>query len=308
MTSSSSAGDPAAPTTATMLARQGHRVVLFERERFPRPHRGVTAPGDVPILEALGVRDGDRSGRLPAPSSAPPWSGATTRRRGAGTSARRTSATPTLTRCGGPSSTRSCWTPRGAPALDVREGSAVASVRFDGGRASGRAATDDGASVDADFVVDASGQRALVGHALGLRRWDRDFRNMAVYGYFEGAGRLDQPNETNILVESYGEGWFWVIPLHVGVVSVGAVVDAATARSGCVATPLPSSSTPRSPGPRSPAGCCRPPRSSTGPTRCATGPTRPTEPWATAGSSWVTPPASSTRCSPRACTSPCRRG
>jgi hypothetical protein len=53
---------------------------------------------------------------------------------------------------------------------------------------------------------------------------------MAVYAYFRGAAPLEAPNETNILVESYGEGWFWVIPLHVGLVSVGAVVDTSAAR------------------------------------------------------------------------------
>ena len=48
---------------------------------------------------------------------------------------------------------------------------------------------------------------------------------MAVYGYFAGAARLDPPDETNILVEAYPSGWFWTIPLHTGVASVGAVVD-----------------------------------------------------------------------------------
>jgi hypothetical protein len=46
-----------------------------------------------------------------------------------------------------------------------------------------------------------------------------------VYGYFAGAGRLPDPDATNILVESYGDGWLWTIPLHNGLTSVGAVVD-----------------------------------------------------------------------------------
>ena len=38
--------------------------------------------------------------------------------------------------------------------------------------------------------MDATGQSALIGRALGLRRVDPHFRNLAVYGYYEGARRL----------------------------------------------------------------------------------------------------------------------
>src|SRR5690606_8878958 len=49
-------GGPAGSATATMLARKGWRVVLFERERFPRTHVGESLlPASMPILEELGV-------------------------------------------------------------------------------------------------------------------------------------------------------------------------------------------------------------------------------------------------------------
>jgi 2-polyprenyl-6-methoxyphenol hydroxylase-like FAD-dependent oxidoreductase len=49
-------GGPAGSTTATMLARQGARVLLLERERFPRDHVGESLlPASVPVLEELGV-------------------------------------------------------------------------------------------------------------------------------------------------------------------------------------------------------------------------------------------------------------
>ncbi len=49
-----------------MLARKGHEVVLFEKERFPREHIGESLlPASVPVLEALGVRDAvERAGFL----------------------------------------------------------------------------------------------------------------------------------------------------------------------------------------------------------------------------------------------------
>ncbi|HXJ83754.1 MAG TPA: tryptophan 7-halogenase, partial [Candidatus Methylomirabilis sp.] len=81
-------------------------------------------------------------------------------------------------------------------------------------------------------VVDASGQEGLIGRGLSLRRVDPHFRNLAVYGYFEDAERLPEPDHTNIFIESFEHGWFWHIPLHTGWMSVGAVVDARYGQDG----------------------------------------------------------------------------
>ena len=80
-------------------------------------------------------------------------------------------------------------------------------------------------TISAPFVLDASGQSALLGRQLNLRHWDESFRNLAVYAYYAEAGRLDPPAEGNIFIESYANGWLWTIPLHTGQTSVGAVVD-----------------------------------------------------------------------------------
>ena len=51
-------GGPAGSAAATMLARQGWRVVLLERERFPREHVGESLlPASMPVLEELGAMD-----------------------------------------------------------------------------------------------------------------------------------------------------------------------------------------------------------------------------------------------------------
>ena len=82
-----------------------------------------------------------------------------------------------------------------------------------------------GGRAEAAMVVDASGQRALVATARGLREWDSAFRNLAVYGYFDGGRHLDPPDDGNIFIEATEHGWLWKIPLAGGVSSVGAVVD-----------------------------------------------------------------------------------
>ena len=101
----------------------------------------------------------------------------------------------------------------------VHQGAAVRSVHEGGVELA------NGDRVDAGMVVDATGQSALVASARGLQEWDAFFRNLAVYGYFEGGRHLDPPDAGNIFIEAYEHGWLWKIPLAGGVSSVGAVVD-----------------------------------------------------------------------------------
>ena len=49
-------GGPAGSTTATFLAQKGHKVLLLEKERFPRFHIGESLlPGLWEIWDALGI-------------------------------------------------------------------------------------------------------------------------------------------------------------------------------------------------------------------------------------------------------------
>src|SRR5438874_8344110 len=49
-------GGPAGATTSTLLAQQGHRVELFERERFPRFHIGESLiPETYWVLKRLNM-------------------------------------------------------------------------------------------------------------------------------------------------------------------------------------------------------------------------------------------------------------
>jgi FADH2-dependent halogenase len=51
-------GGPAGSTAATLLARAGRRVIVFERERFPRFHIGESLlPFSIQTFDRLGVRE-----------------------------------------------------------------------------------------------------------------------------------------------------------------------------------------------------------------------------------------------------------
>ncbi len=228
-------GGPAGSTAATMLARNGWNVLLLERARFPRDHIGESLlPASVPILEELGVLPAvEKAGFLPKWGATmvwgvdpAPWSWYF----------RETNPSyPHSYQVWRPEFDRILLENSRAAGVDVREGYHVSQVIFQEDAAVGVrfSAEDSGkGTARARFVVDASGQSALLGRALGSRRWDSYFRNLAVYAYFAGARRLPPPDETNIFIESYSEGWFWNIPLHTGLSSVGAVVDGRSGQDG----------------------------------------------------------------------------
>lgn len=49
-------GGPAGSTIATLLAKKGRNVILFEKEKFPRYHIGESlVTGVMPILKELGI-------------------------------------------------------------------------------------------------------------------------------------------------------------------------------------------------------------------------------------------------------------
>ncbi|MGH2608213.1 MAG: NAD(P)/FAD-dependent oxidoreductase [Tepidiformaceae bacterium] len=239
-------GGPAGSTAATMLARAGRQVVLFERERFPRDHIGESLlPASMPILEALGVMPAiQEAGFLKKWGATMVW----------GTSPEPWSWYFRETNREYPHSYQ-VWRPQfdrillensRAAGVDVKEGHRVMEVVFEralapgpppaaageGSQALGRATgvrvagpTGEESRWEARYIVDASGQEGVIGRALRLRETDEQFRNLALFAYFEGAQRLPEPDETNILIESYEDGWTWVIPLHTGWMSVGFVMD-----------------------------------------------------------------------------------
>ena len=253
-------GGPAGSAAATMLARQGWRVVLLERERFPRDHVGESLlPASIPILEELGVLPAVEAQGFVKKLGATmvwgrerePWSwffGETNQRY------------PHSYQVWRPTFDHLLLDNAAANNVDVRQGWRALEVLFDQGLAAqqhadhsvshsgqGQNPETSGGQKPADqqavravrcmddtgneriipvrFVVDATGQNGLLGRQLDLRRWDESFRNLAVYAYYEGAERLPPPAESNIFIESFTHGWLWTIPLHTGQASVGAVVD-----------------------------------------------------------------------------------
>jgi halogenation protein CepH len=223
-------GGPAGSTTAGFLAKNGRSVVLFERERFPRYHIGESLlSATLPILDALGVTPAiEQAGFIRKPGGTffwgadrEPWSFFFREDPGG-----RPHAFHVVRSEFDHLLLRHC----AALGADVHEAHRVREVHYDEASkvTSVTAIDDEGNEVTAaaPYVIDASGQQAMLGSRDKLRELNAFFRNLAAFAYFENAKQLDGPLAGNILSVAFEEGWFWFIPLHDGTTSVGAVVDA----------------------------------------------------------------------------------
>ena len=133
-----------------------------------------------------------------------------------------------LAGAGAASSTPCCSTTRAARASKSGRTSPSATSSWKATRVVGvRADTKDGPKgqeIRAKVVVDASGRDSLLSRKFGWKDRDADLNKIAVWSYFEGAKRdpgLDEGATTVAYVPQ--KGWFWYIPLHSNIVSVGVV-------------------------------------------------------------------------------------
>jgi halogenation protein CepH len=222
-------GGPTGSTLASFTAMAGYRVLLLERETFPRHQIGESLlPATVHgICRLLGVHEEIERQGFPRKNGGTfrwgknpePWTFRFSRDPkdpfGYAYQVERSKFDQILLE-----RTR-------ALGVDVREQHDVSSVIVEDGRVTGVAYTDDSGRdhvAHARYVADASGNRSQIWRTVGERVYSEFFRNVALYGYFEGAKRLPAPNQGNILSAAFRDGWFWYIPLSDSLTSVGAVV------------------------------------------------------------------------------------
>ena len=231
-------GGPAGATTATLVAARGYRVQLFERDRFPRFHVGESlVPETYWVLKRLDMLPKMRQSPFVRKHSVQFFSG------------NGKPSAPFYFWDNKPHECSQTWQvvrsefdrmmldnarEHGAVA---HEGVRVLEVLFEGDRACGvTIRTADGAFQDvrARVVVDASGQNGLIQSRLRLRVWDPVLNKGSIWAYWEGARRDTGRDEgaTLILQTPDRGGWFWFIPLHDGLTSVGVVAPFDTLLKG----------------------------------------------------------------------------
>ena len=222
-------GGPGGSTVATLLAQQGCRVELFERERFPRFHIGESlVPETYWVLKRLNM--------LPKMQQSPfvkKWSVQFFSPGGK-------ASAPFYFWDNKPHECSQTWqvvrsefdhmmlTNAREHGAVAHEGARVVDVLFDNDRAVGvKVKAEDGSFTDvrAKVVVDASGQNGFLMSRLGLRIWDPVLNKGAIWTYWEGARRDTGRDEgaTLVLQTPKHYSWFWYIPQHNNIVSVGVV-------------------------------------------------------------------------------------
>jgi flavin-dependent dehydrogenase len=219
-------GGPAGSTAAAMLARRGYDVIALEKAHHPRFHIGESLlPMNLPLFERLGVLDKVRALGVFKP--------------GADFEAdnERGYRTYAFARAIGdsPPHAYQVWRQDFDQMLyqharecgaDAREGHEVVNVEQRGPReARLDVRTDDGRSysLQASYVVDASGRDALLSTRKRLRRKNVQHQSAAIFGHYRGAERRAGEDAGNISIYGFEHGWMWMIPLPDGVMSVGAV-------------------------------------------------------------------------------------
>jgi flavin-dependent dehydrogenase len=221
-------GGPAGATTSTLIAQQGYRVQLFEREHFPRFHIGESLiPETYWVLQRLNMLE-----KMKKSAFVKKYSVQFVNQHGR-------LSEPFYFMDHKPHECSQTWQVLRSEfdhlmlnnarehGVDVHEGVRVLSVLFEGERAVGvRLQDEDGErEVRADVVVDASGQNSMIMSRFGLREWDPVLKKAALWTYWEGAQRDSGKDEgATLVVQTQGKnGWFWYIPLHNNVISVGVV-------------------------------------------------------------------------------------
>lgn len=219
-------GGPAGAAIGTLLARRGWHTVVLEKDQHPRFHIGESLlPLSLPYFEQLGVREElDRIGlRKYAAEFHSMYHGkqvafefgdAIDKGYPYAYEVRRSEFDHMLL--------KNCRD-QGAT---VHEGCRVQGIEY----------ADDAiaavTSVDAEggqqrwqarFYVDATGRDTLLASHLGVKEANPRHRSAALYGHFQGAERRTGREEGNISIYWFDYGWFWMIPLRDGTMSVGAV-------------------------------------------------------------------------------------
>jgi len=222
---------PAATAAGTVLAEHGHRVLLLEREKFPRYHVGESMlPFTFQPLERLGLIEAMRrsafvkkySVQFVSPSGKASQPFYFFNRYDRATVAQ----TWQVLRSEFDQMLLDNARSRGAT---VREETTVISLIEDGPRIAGvRARHADGRVVEyrAPITLDCSGKEAFASVRQGWRLRDPFLNKVAVWTYYQGSRREQDIDEGQTTVAMIPEkGWFWHIPLHNDMVSVGVVAE-----------------------------------------------------------------------------------
>jgi flavin-dependent dehydrogenase len=224
-------GGPAGAAAGAILAEYGHRVLLLEREQFPRYHIGESLlPFTFQPLQRLGLIDKMRASAFIKKYSVQFVS----------PSGRASQPFYFYTRYDRQTVAQTWQVLRSEfdlmlldnardKGVQVREQTTVRELIHEGGAVAGvRAQTQGGEITEyrAPMTLDCSGKESFAAVRNQWRVKDPFLNKIAVWTYYRGAQRDDGLDAGATTVAYVPEkGWFWYIPQHNDRISVGVVAE-----------------------------------------------------------------------------------
>jgi FADH2-dependent halogenase len=232
-------GGPAGSTAATLLSKAGRRVVVLERDKFPRFHIGESLlPFSMQTFTRLGLQEKLRAGFLEKFGGEIAEAGGEKAAKfyfkdGFGS---RTDRSYQVTRSKFDKMLLDHAAESGA---EVREETAVENVDFDRDgamlylrgnappRVIGGAKVRASETVRARYVVDASGRNSVIANKFKLKKSYQHLQKLSLFAHYEGLEREEGIDATLTRMVRTLQSWFWIIPLENDRTSIGIVVEAA---------------------------------------------------------------------------------
>ncbi len=221
-------GGPGGSSASTYLARAGKRVLVLEKEVFPRFHIGESLlPGNHTLFRELGLlpklheagflRKTAARFELGNDSISTPFIFGEGRfnREPEAIHVERSKFDHVLLQHARESG------------AEVREGWTVQKFSSDdsGVSVEARSPDDQVHHFRASYLIDASGRGNLTGNQEGLRVIHPQHRKLAVFGHFANVDLPPVEQRTETIIVRLENKWFWIIPLSAEKTSVGLVID-----------------------------------------------------------------------------------
>lgn len=222
-------GGPAGSTVATLVAEQGHRVLLLERDAEPKFKIGESLiPATYWTFKRLGLLEKLRTSHFPQKYSVQFYS-----RTGKASS-------PFYFFQTNPHESAVTWQVLRSEfdemlldnakekCVEVQRGIRVREVLFEDDTATGvvvQGVNGNRETLNATVVADSTGQRSLIGRQLGLNTVEPNLKMASLFTHYEGGHRDEGIDEgaTLILHTKEKDSWFWSIPLPYNRTSIGVV-------------------------------------------------------------------------------------
>jgi flavin-dependent dehydrogenase len=231
-------GGPAGSTAAALLARAGRRVVVLERDKFPRFHIGESLlPFSMQAFTRLGLHEkfaragfmekfgGEMYGACGSDGVKFYFEDGFRSQ---------TDRSYQVTRAEFDKVLLDHAAESGA---DVREETGVEGVEFSDEAATIRVSRRDElplvhgraearpSEIRARYVIDASGRNSILGAKFKLKKNYDHLQKVSVFAHYDGMTRAEGRDGTLTRMVRAIDRWFWVIPLSATRTSVGVVLD-----------------------------------------------------------------------------------